>query len=117
VQNTRLNGLVDTLLGRLERWLQNPWRRFSLVLISLLFGNLLATVVATTAGQTAELDSLVSLFLVLATELVNWVVTRGDRLRRAAQAPFKRPLFTEMLNAVKIGLIYGMFVEAFKIGS
>ncbi|NJO52144.1 MAG: DUF565 domain-containing protein [Leptolyngbyaceae cyanobacterium RM2_2_4] len=117
MQNTRLNSLVDNLLGRLDRWLQNPWRRFSLVIISLLFGNLLATIVATTAGQTAELDSLVALLLVASTELVNWVVTRGDRLRRSAEAPFKRPLFTEMLNAVKIGLIYGMFVEAFKIGS
>lgn len=117
MQNTRLNSLVNNLLGQFDRWLQNPWRRFSLVLISLLFGNLLATVVATTTGQTAALDSIVALLLVAVAELVNWVVSRSDRLFRSTEAPFKRPLFTEMLNAVKIGLTYGLFVEAFKIGS
>jgi hypothetical protein len=48
--------------------------------------------------------------LVLFTETISWIV-----YRRSQGTP--RSLLLEAFNAVKLGLIYGMFVEAFKIGS
>lgn len=38
MQRTRLSTLVDTAGGRLEQFFTNPWRRLSLLLISLLLG-------------------------------------------------------------------------------
>lgn len=126
MQNTRLTNLTNSLFGQFNQWLQNPWRRLSLVIISLLFGNFLATVLSTVAGQTADLDVLVSMILLLFTEFTSWLVyrrsavreTQRDRLSaRSDQAAIVRPLFLEMLNGIKLGLIYGLFVEAFKLGS
>ena len=51
MQNTRLNTLVDRTVRQFTQWAQNPWRRLSLIIISLLFGNFLASAIATTTGQ------------------------------------------------------------------
>lgn len=115
MQNTRLSTLVDQTLGRFVGFFRNPWRRISLIIISLLGGNFLATTVSTVAGQRAELDVTVSLILVLLTEVVSWLVYAGDRRRNPASE--QRSLLIETLNGVKLGLMYGLFVEAFKLGS
>jgi Protein of unknown function (DUF565) len=109
MQNTRLNNLFDALTGRLEQWLTNPWRRVSLIIISFLFGFFLGTAVSTTAGQRAELDIVVAGFLVVITE----VISRIFYSRRIAVGS----IGIECLNILKIGFIYSLFIEAFKLGS
>lgn len=110
MQNTRLNNLVDGALGQLGRWLRNPWRRLSLLVISLLLGIFLGTAIPTTTGQVATWDIVAAAILVLFTEAISWVVYRRSQ-------GTTRSLLLEASNAVKLGLMYGMFVEAFKIGS
>lgn len=110
MQNTRLNGLFDTASNNLGEWLRNPWRRLSVLIISLLFGNFLGTAVATIAGQRAELDVIVAGILVLLTELVSFITYRRN-------PPIQRSLLLQFANALKIGFSYSLFVEAFKLGS
>lgn len=110
MQNTRINILVDAIALRWKIWLQNPWRRTSLLIISLLFGTFLGGAISTIAGQTAELDIVAAGLLTALTELVNWIV-----YRRRQQV--SRYLWIDILNYLKIGLIYSLFVEAFKLGS
>ena len=110
MQNTRINRLIDVLGERFGSWLSNPWRRISLLVITLLFGTFLGTAISTIAGQSANWDIIVAGLLVLLTELVNRLVYGGPR-------PMARSLWVEMLNALKIGLTYNLFVEAFKLGS
>lgn len=127
MQNTRLSTLVDTILGRFSRWLRNPWRRISVMVISVLFGNFLATTLSTVAGQEADLDVVAAGFLVIFAELVSWVYYRGDasraarrdrlRAERESDTVAARPLILDMFNGIKLGLMYGLFVEAFKLGS
>lgn len=112
MQNTRLSTLIDTVSGQLVGFFRNPWRRLSLLIISLLGGNFLATTISTVAGQRADLDVVVSLMLVLLSEVVSWLVYAGSRQRSE-----QRSLVIEMLNGIKLGLMYGLFVEAFKLGS
>jgi hypothetical protein len=115
MQNTRLNRLVDSSLSRLTGWLRNPWRKLSVVIIGVLFGNLLASVLSSTTGQTAEWDSLVAILLILTTELVNRFVY--GRSPQASPPKVSFPLWRELFNAIKIGFIYGMFVQALILGS
>ena len=110
MQNTRINRLIDVLGERFRGWLSNPWRRISLLLISLLFGTFLGTAISTIAGQSADWDIVVAGLLVSVTEFANWLVYRGPRSATGS-------LWVEMLNALKIGLTYNLFVEAFKLGS
>jgi hypothetical protein len=122
MQNTRLNTLFDRTTQQFTRWAQNPWRRLSLIIISLLFGNFLASAIATTTGQKANLDIFVSVTLLLIIESVNWLFYSQiwNNLRRDADdlgATEARPLWLVMLNSLKLGTSYGLFVEAFKLGS
>lgn len=117
MQNTRLNNLVNVLLAQLGQWLINPWRRLSLILISLLLGVFLGTAIPTTAGQTGNWDVVAAGVLVLFTEAVSRIVYGSNRRRVQATEVPKRPLLGEVTNALKIGLTYSLFMEAFKIGS
>lgn len=111
MQNTRLNNLVDVVGTRLAGWLRNPWRRLSLIVISLLFGIFLGTAISTTAGQAADWDIIAAGLLVIFTEGASWIFYSITRRRGT------RSLIIDMLNALKIGLTYSLFVEAFKLGS
>lgn len=110
MQNTRLNNLFDTLARQAGAWLQNPWRRLSVLIISLLLGNFLGTAISTVSGQQADLDILVSGILVFTTEFIN-------RLAYSGSVDVRRSLPVQMLNTLKLGLVYSLFVEAFKLGS
>jgi len=110
MQNTRINRLIDVLGERFRGWLSNPWRRISLLLISLLFGTFLGTAISTITGQSADWDIIAAGLVVLLTEFASWLVYGGPR--RVA-----RSFWVDMLNALKIGVTYNLFVEAFKLGS
>jgi hypothetical protein len=49
--------------------------------------------------------------MVLITEVVSIIMYRRDSKKD------RRPLFLECLNLLKMGLTYGFFIEAFKLGS
>lgn len=110
MQNTRLNTLVERTTGQISQVFQNPWRRVSLLIISLLFGFFTGNVISTSAGQRAELDVVVAFLLLVITEAISRFVYGADRR-------FARSLPAEVANALKLGLIYSFFLEAFKLGS
>lgn len=151
MQRTRLNTLFTQATLQFRQWVFNPWRRLSLIVMSLLFGNFFATAISATAGQTAKLDVTISAILVIFVEVISWVYYRFAPRRRSerrggeqrgvdagmpnshliedAFAPTdsdlgvdlgpvrSRSTLAESLNAFKLGMIYGLFVEAFKLGS
>ena len=109
MQNTRLNNLTNAIANRLVQFFFNPWRRLSLLIISLLFGFFLGSAVSTTAGQAAEWDITVAAILIVSTEIINRLFYRN-------QGSVK-PLWAESLNVLKIGFTYSLFLEALKLGS
>lgn len=110
MQDTRFNNLISGTSDRLNIWLQNPWRRWSVMIISLLLGFYLGTAVSTVAGQRATLDIVIAAILVVIVEGVSWLNYR-QRLARQRSLPIS------VTNALKIGLTYSLFVDAFKLGS
>ncbi|PHM11453.1 DUF565 domain-containing protein [Nostoc sp. 'Peltigera malacea cyanobiont' DB3992] len=110
MQNTRLNNLFDAIATRSGQWFLNPWRRLSLLIISFLFGFFLGNAVSTTAGQEGVLDIVVAAFLVLLTEITSRIFYSRSFLER-------RSLLIDSLNLLKVGFIYSLFLEAFKLGS
>lgn len=117
MQNTRLNNLVNLVLTQLSQWLTNPWRYFSVILISLLVGVFLGSAIPTTAGQSADWDILAAGVLLLFTEGISWWVYRRQQPTQSQTSIRWRDFLVRVINALKIGLTYSMFVEAFKIGS
>jgi Protein of unknown function (DUF565) len=97
-------------------------------LIALLLGNFLGSVVTLVVGQVAQSDIGFAVIMLLATELVSWLVyrRRGGVWSRgtgeiessiSGDVTSLGNLAIDLLNALKMGFIYSMFVEAFKLGS
>ncbi len=120
MQNTRLSTLVNRVSGQFDNWVENPWRRLSLIIISLLFGNFLASAIATSTGQRSSLDVVISVMLLGAIESISWLTYGSVFGRRQFDNNViigQRPILVAILNSLKLGLTYGLFVEAFKLGS
>jgi Protein of unknown function (DUF565) len=128
MQNTRLSNLLVFVAVNIQLLLANPWRRLAVWLIALLFGNFSGSVVTLVVGQIAQSDIIFSVIMLLLTEMVSWLVYRrrnGMWSRRpapeesgtSADVAGLGNLVIDLLNALKIGFIYSMFVEAFKLGS
>ena len=144
MQDTRLNNLIAASTRQLNGWAANPWRRTSIQGFALLLGFFCASAAATTAGQAAVWDMSVTAVLVTLCELISAVhYFRRDRRppvpetrqlpppalpptvginnggNNGAIAPEPKPgrPWITALNLLKIGLMYGLFLEGFKLGS
>lgn len=112
MQRTRLNTLVERTGTELTQFFSNPWRRISLILLGLLFGFFVGAAVSTTAGQDAQWDVVGAALLLLFTELTSRFV-----YAKRVSSSNPRSLWVEILNCFKLGVIYSLFLEAFKLGS
>jgi uncharacterized membrane protein YoaK (UPF0700 family) len=110
MQNTRLNSIFSVLGMQVQQQLQNPWRRLATMTISLLFGVFLGIAISATAGQKAYWDVGAAALVVLLTEVLSW-------LFYSSRWKFRQTLWGEALNALKVGMIYGLFLIAFMLGS
>ncbi len=118
MQNTRLTVLTNNSITRLKLWFGNPWRRTSIYVISPLLGFLLASVASTVLGAQAWWDPFSALILVLIIELINRAVYRQSIVPENPENSVQpRSLFLECLNLLKIGFVYGMILDALKLGS
>ena len=103
-QSTRLQRSVGGLVQQLETWAGNPWRRLSVLSIAALFGFFVGSAITSVEGVLGQMDPVGALIVVLGTEVT-------VRLRRAGSPT----LVEQVLNVSRIGLLYGLFLEAFKL--
>ena len=108
LQSTRLQSNLGQANRRLEHWASNPWRRQSLRVIGLLIGFLLGTSITTVAGALGQMDPVAALVVVIGSELT-------VRLRRPSKPGERPPVLFQILDMSRIGLLYGLFLEAFKL--
>jgi hypothetical protein len=129
MQNTRISNLLGFVAINVQRLFANPWRRLAVWLIALLLGNFSGSAITLYVGQVAQWDIVSSVVLLVVTELLSWIVYRrrgGVWVRGSVNSPEAGVdrdisslgnLVLDLLNALKIGFVYSMFVEAFKLGS
>lgn len=116
MQRTRLNVIFDVFSRRIELLFTNPWRRIALILISLLMGFFMGNAIVTTAGQDAAWDIIGAAIIFTYTELLSkFIYSRKSQPR--SDSRLRTNLVLDSLNLFKIGVIYSLFLEAFKLGS
>ena len=106
LQSTRLQTNVGAALQRLDRWARNPWRRFSLLALAGLIGFLIGSAITSVAGVLGQMDPVAALVVVLGTELT-------IRRQRSSEPSLKLP--QQLLDLGRIGFLYGLFLEGFKL--
>jgi hypothetical protein len=108
VQQTRFQLLVLGSGDRLRDWAANPWRRWSLQLIVLSVSFSIGGILGAISGTIAVLDPIGALACVVAIEMAARL--RGPLLRRRDQA-----VLLGLLDMARIGLLYGLLLEGFKL--
>ena len=108
LQFTRFQRSVGQAVERLEFWAVNPWRRSSLFVIVLLITFLLGSSVGTISGALDLMDPIGALLTVVIWEVM-------VRLRRQWPAPKRAVLARQLLDMARIGLLYGLLLEGFKL--
>nr|YP_010932382.1 hypothetical chloroplast RF20 [Hormidiella parvula]WKT06003.1 hypothetical chloroplast RF20 [Hormidiella parvula] len=106
----------------------NQRLRWTVRVALLLAGFFQATALSTVLGQTGDWDVLVSGALVALSEMLGLFMyspskraevptLRGQPSTSASHSTSKIGMIKPLLNQFKIGLMYGLFVDAFKLGS
>ncbi|MDY6785864.1 MAG: DUF565 domain-containing protein [Cyanobacteriota bacterium] len=117
MQNTRLNVLFNVTVDRVVELFSNPWRRIALLAIGLLFGFFLGgSAVTSTAGQLAYWDVPAAGAVTLVGEVISWYVYGRSRPGIPGQRN-RGKLLADTINATKIGILYGLCLEAFKLNT
>nr|WDA99055.1 hypothetical protein GRSY_050 [Gronococcus sybilensis] len=86
------------------------------IAISLLLGFFLATTLATILGQTGDWGILAGSILTACMETLSNIIYSPYNSSNDVWIATKIKLLN-LLNSVKIGILYGLFVDAFKLGS
>lgn len=109
LQSTRWNGLLQRFARPLQDGLKGSWRDRSIGLLALLLGAYLGSNVASIFVNLAKLQSLGALLMLLGTEALVRLRTRftGDR----------PGLTWVVLDNLRIGSVFAVVQEAFKLGS
>ena len=108
LQLTRLHQSIGLALERLEQWAKNPWRRYSLLLIVLLASFLIGSSIGMINGVLALMDPVGAFFTVVILEVM-------VRIRRQWPLINRRQITCQLLDYTRIGLLYGLLLEGFKL--
>tara|TARA_Y100001968_G_C19428650_1_gene755791 strand:- start:1861 stop:2202 length:342 start_codon:yes stop_codon:yes gene_type:complete len=108
LQSTNLHQNSWFIFERLDNWAINPWRRYSLYLIIFLIGFFLGSSLGMINGALSMMDPIGAFFTVLIIELT-------VSLRRNSVLNKKRSVAFNSIDMVRIGLLYGLFMEGFKL--
>lgn len=99
--------LIKDLNADIERLLSNPFTQISSAIIAILFGVFSATSAATIIGSVADWDPLAAAVLLIWTE----------GYTKLYYGLKKKTKLLRLINAFKIGLMYGMTIDAFKLST
>ena len=107
-QQTRFQITIAEAGSRLQRWSSNPWRRLSLLLVVLLISFVIGVGLGTITGALDQMDFIAAMVCVVVLEV-------GVRTRRALREGASDRLLVQLVDMARIGLLYGLLLEGFKL--
>tara|TARA_Y100001968_G_C19241070_1_gene659443 strand:+ start:304 stop:645 length:342 start_codon:yes stop_codon:yes gene_type:complete len=107
-QSTNLHKNYGLIIDRLVKWAVNPWRRYSMYLIIFLIGFFLGSSLGMINGALSLMDPIGAFFTVLFIEIL-------VRIRRNFDSSPSSKILLYMIDMARIGLLYGLFMEGFKL--
>ena len=107
-QKTNFQLKIVENIQTLSIWANNPWRRYSISLITLLVGYFLGSSLGMVSAVVELMDP-VAAFLSLVFFEFLIVLRRNFRLER------KKKFLLILLDSLRLGLFYGFFTESLKL--
>ena len=107
-QKTKFQLKIVENIHALSIWAKNPWRRYSLSLITLLIGYFFGSSLGMVSAVVELMDPVAAFLSVVFIETLI-VLRRNLRLKR------KNKFFLLLLDSLRLGLFYGFFTESLKL--
>ena len=107
-QKTKFQLKIVENIQTLSTWASNPWRRYSISLITLLIGYFIGSSLGMVSAVVELLDPVAAFLSVVFIEFLI-VLRRNFRFER------KNKFLVLLLDSLRLGLFYGFFTESLKL--
>ena len=107
-QKTNFQIKVVENIQTLSIWANNPWRRYSLSIITVLLGYFLGSSLGMVSAVLEIMDPVAAFLSVVFIEILI-VLRRNFRFER------RKRFLVLLLDSLRLGLLYGFFTESLKL--
>ena len=107
-QKTKFQLKIVENIQTLSIWANNPWRRYSISLITLLIGYFFGSSLGMVSAVVELMDPVAAFLSVVFIEFLI-VLRRNFRFER------KKKFLVLLLDSLRLGLFYGFFTESLKL--
>ena len=107
-QKTKFQLKVVENIQTLSIWANNPWRRYSISLITVLIGYFLGSSLGMISAVVELMDPVAAFLSVVFIEIL-------IALRRNFRSERKKKFLVLFLDSLRLGLFYGFFTESLKL--
>ncbi|MFN6337415.1 MAG: DUF565 domain-containing protein [Cyanobacteriota bacterium] len=107
-QQTRFQITIAEAGDRLRDWATNPWRRLSLLLVTLLISFVIGIGLGSISGVLGLMDIAAAVLCVVVVEL-------SIRGRRSLRGRDGDQLTLRLVDMARMGLLYGLLLDGFKL--
>ena len=107
-QKTNFQLKIVENIQTLSIWANNPWRRYSLSLITLLVGYFLGSSLGMVSAVVELMDPVAAFLSLIFIEILI-VLRRNFRFER------KKKFLVLLIDSLRLGLFYGFFTESLKL--
>ena len=107
-QKTKFQLKIVQNIQTLSIWANNPWRRYSMSLITLLIGYFIGSSLGMVSAVVELMDPVAAFLSVVFIEILI-VLGRNFRSER------KKKFLVLFLDSLRLGLFYGFFTESLKL--
>ena len=107
-QTTKFQIFVIDNITTLNKWANNPWRKYSLALILFFVGYFLGSSLGMVSAVYELMDPISALVSIIFIELL-------IKLRRSISLNKNKKFLTLLIDFLRIGLLYGFFTEGLKL--
>jgi len=107
-QNTNFQLKIVENIQTLSIWANNPWRRYSICLITLLIGYFVGSSLGMVSAVVELMDPVAAFLSVIFIEILI-VLRRNFKFER------KKKFLVLFLDSLRLGLFYGFFTESLKL--
>lgn len=113
---TNLELRINFLIIFIKSFTNYKLTYLSFQLLSILFGFFVSTALSTIPAQTGDWGIIAAAVITTNQEIISKIIYQKDiKFFYHHYVPLKK--FLKYCNSIKIGILYGLFVDAFKLGS
>ena len=113
---TNLTLIIITIKIQLQKFLNFQSTSIGVQLLNILLGFFTATALSTIPAQTGDWGVVAAAIIVTNQEIISKIIYQYKSLTYFQKTPIIT-IFLKYCNNIKIGILYGLFVDAFKLGS